>query len=127
MSLAITRGVRITVRTRYLPEQSAPGRKQYRFAYTIRIANESDFAVQIRSRHWIITDADGHVEEVRGPGVVGQQPTLVPGHGFEYTSGCELATPRGTMAGTYQMVLPTGETFDAEIAPFELALPTTLN
>lgn len=127
MSEALTRGIRVSVQTQYVPEQSAPREKRYVFAYTIRIANESGERVQLRSRHWIITDGEGKIEEVKGPGVVGVQPTLPPGQGFEYTSGCVLATPRGEMRGTYQMQAENGATFDAEIAPFTLVLPHTLN
>ncbi len=127
MSDALTRGIRVSVNTQYVPEQSSPRDHRYVFAYTIRIANESKHRVQLKSRHWIITDGDGKVEEVQGPGVVGVQPTLPPGQGFEYTSGCVLATPRGEMKGTYQMQGEDGEMFDAEIAPFVLTLPYTLN
>lgn len=127
MSEALTRGIRVSVKTQYVPEQSAPREHRYVFAYTIRIANESHARVQLKSRHWIITDGDGKVEEVRGPGVVGVQPTLPPGQGFEYTSGCVLATPRGEMRGSYQMEAENGETFDAAIATFVLTLPHTLN
>jgi ApaG protein len=88
------------------------------------VANESERQVQLRSRHWIITDGFGRVEEVRGKGVVGEQPTLAPGESFQYTSGCVLETPHGTMHGTYQMEQPDGSTFDAEISPFVLATPT---
>jgi ApaG protein len=97
------------------------------FAYHIRIANSSRETVQLISRHWYITDATGHVEEVRGPGVVGEQPVLGPGEHFDYTSGCPLPTPMGTMHGTYQMVTETGDRFDAAIAPFTLAEPLSLN
>lgn len=127
MSEALTRGIRVSVKTQYVPEQSAPREHRYVFAYTIRIANESHARVQLKSRHWIITDGDGKVEEVRGPGVVGVQPTLPPGQGFEYTSGCVLATPRGEMRGSYQMEGENGDAFDAEIATFVLTLPHTLN
>ena len=117
----------MTVRTRYLPEQSSPLSSRYAFAYTIRIENEGRVAAQLRTRHWIITDATGKVEEVRGPGVVGQQPQLRPGEHFEYTSGCALRTPRGEMRGTYQMQRPDGAMFDAAIATFELCMPHSLN
>lgn len=127
MSNAITNGIRVTVSTVYVPSQSAPAQHRYVFAYTIRIANEGAQAAQLRSRHWIITHATGKVEEVRGPGVVGQQPMLKPGEHFEYTSGCILETPRGTMHGTYQMQTPEGKAFDAEIAAFQLAMPHSLN
>jgi ApaG protein len=127
VSNAITQGIRVSVSTQYVPEQSSPKAHRYVFAYTIRIANEGPDPAQLRSRHWIITDANGKVEEVRGPGVVGQQPTLRQGEQFEYTSGCVLATPRGEMRGTYQMHRPDGARFDATIAPFALALPHSLN
>ena len=117
----------MTVRTQYVPEQSSPRDKRYVFAYTIRIANEGDGTLQLKTRHWIITDGDGKIEEVRGDGVVGAQPTLRPGQHFEYTSGCVLATPRGSMRGTYRMHRPDGTHFDATIAPFALALPMSLN
>ncbi len=117
----------MTVRTQYVPEQSSPRDKRYVFAYTIKIANEGDATLQLRTRHWIITDGDGKVEEVRGDGVVGAQPTLRAGQHFEYTSGCILATPRGTMHGTYRMHRADGSSFDATIAPFALALPMSLN
>lgn len=127
MSEAITQGIKVTVRSEYVPEQSSPKVHRYVFAYTVRIANNGPEAAQLKSRHWIITDGDGKVEEVRGPGVVGRQPTLRPGDEFEYTSGCVLNTPRGEMRGTYQMFRPDGSEFDAEIAPFALALPYSLN
>ena len=127
MSNALTDGIRVTVRSFYVPEQSSPRAKRYVFAYTVRIANEGAITAQLRTRHWIITDADGKVDEVRGEGVVGAQPTLKPGQHFEYTSGCVLKTPRGTMRGTYRMHCDDGRVFDAEIAPFQLALPQTLN
>jgi ApaG protein len=127
VSTAITNGIRVSVQAVYVPEQSAPLAKRYVFAYTVKIANEGSGAAQLRSRHWIITDAGGKLEEVRGPGVVGQQPLLRPGEEFEYTSGCVLQTPRGEMKGTYQMQRPDGSGFDATIAPFALALPYSLN
>lgn len=127
MSNAITKGIRVTVTTKYVPEQSSPSARRYVFAYSVRIANEGTATAQLKSRHWVITDGNGKVEEVRGPGVVGQQPTLRPGEHFEYTSGCVLETPRGTMEGTYQMHCPDGRKFDAMIAPFALALPYSLN
>jgi len=127
MSTAITDGIKITVTSEYLADQSMPQAKRYVFAYTIRITNEGDNPAQLRSRHWVITDGNGKIEEVRGPGVVGQQPHLSPGEGFQYSSGCVLETPRGTMQGTYQMHRPDGGSFDAEIAQFSLALPHSLN
>lgn len=126
-SVALTYGVRVAVRSRYIPEQSSPLEKRYVFAYTIRISNESRETVQLRTRHWTIRHANGKTEEVKGPGVVGQEPVLEPGHAFEYTSGCVLSTSSGSMQGTYQMQRTNGEMFDAEIAPFELGLPVTLN
>ena len=127
MSNAITNGIRVTVSSNYIPAQSAPKARRYVFAYTVRIANEGTEAAQLKSRHWIITDGNGKVEEVRGPGVVGEQPMLKPGDHFEYTSGCVLETPRGSMEGTYQMVRADGSEFDATIAPFALMLPYSLN
>ena len=123
MSTALTDGVRVEVASRYVPEESSPGNEHYFFAYTVRISNEGERAVQLRTRHWIITDARGRIEHVRGAGVVGQQPVLQPGEAFEYTSACPLTTPYGTMHGTYQMVRDDGSKFDAEIAPFELMGP----
>lgn len=127
MSNQITRGIRVTVTSRYLPERSTPYRKEYVFAYTVRISNDGDRTAQLRSRHWIITDADGNVQEVRGDGVVGAQPVLRPGQHFEYTSGCSLPTPHGTMEGSYQMVRDDGERFDAKVGAFTLAMPHALN
>jgi len=127
VSTAITNGIRIEVTSVYVPSQSAPSSKRYVFAYTVRISNEGSEVTQLRSRHWIITDGAGKIEEVRGPGVVGQQPTLRPGEHFEYTSGCVLETPRGSMRGTYQMHSPSGQKFDAEIGEFSLAMPHSLN
>ncbi|HEY5906698.1 MAG TPA: Co2+/Mg2+ efflux protein ApaG [Vicinamibacteria bacterium] len=126
MSDVVTRGVRVRVKSVYVEERSSPP-QQFFFAYQVRIANEGDETVQLVSRHWIITDGDGRQEHVQGPGVVGEQPVLAPGESFEYTSFCPLRTPIGSMHGTYQMVLPGGAEFDAEIAPFSLAVPTALN
>ena len=121
MSKAVTRGVRVEVESEYVPERSEPERNVYFFTYHVKITNESDEPVQLISRHWIITNAEGKTEEVQGPGVVGEQPRLEPGESFEYSSFCPLNTPMGTMHGTYQMVTETGAKFDAEIAPFTLA------
>ena len=126
-SEAITRGVEVRVESRYVPEQSNPDRGGWLFAYTVRIANKGGQTVQLISRHWIITDANGETEEVRGPGVIGAQPVLKPGESFEYTSACPLGTAFGTMHGTYQMVTDGGEQFDAEIAAFSLSTPFGLN
>ena len=125
VSTAVTQGIRITVKSRYLAEQSSTGR--WAFAYTVRIENLGPVSAQLRSRHWIITDGNGKREEVRGDGVVGNQPVLRPGEKFEYTSGAVLQTPHGSMQGTYRMVTEDGRQFDAEIAPFALMQPGTLN
>ena len=125
MSTALTRGIRVTVKSRFLPEQSSAGR--WAFAYTVRIENLGQATTQLRSRHWIITDGNGKREEVKGDGVVGNQPVLKPGQQFEYTSGAVLQTPHGSMHGTYRMVTENGDSFDAEIAPFPLAQPGSLN
>ncbi len=127
MSEAVTHGIRVSVKSVYVTDQSAPRANRYVFAYTVRIANEGTAHAQLRTRHWIITDGNGKVEEVKGPGVVGQQPQLAPGEHFEYTSGCVLETPRGEMRGTYQMFRQDGSKFEASIAPFILALPYSLN
>jgi ApaG protein len=126
-SIAVTHGIRVIVRACHVAEQSFPLVRRYVFAYSVRIANEGRRAAQLRSRHWIITDSHGKVEEVRGPGVVGKQPFLGPGEHFEYTSGCVLETPTGEMRGTYQMLGADGKVFDALIAPFLLAPPHSLN
>ena len=127
MSDTTTRGVRVAVQTAYVPERSSPSDSQYFFAYRIRISNLGEETVQLISRHWVISDGSGQVEHVRGPGVVGEQPVLEPGEAFEYTSFCPLRTPIGSMHGTYRMVTAGGSAFDAEIAPFSLAVPTALN
>jgi ApaG protein len=128
VSETTTRGVRILVRPRFIPEQSDPDNGQWLFAYHITIRNTGEQTVQLISRHWVITNGEGKVEEVRGPGVVGYQPVLKPGEEFEYTSGCPLTTPVGTMHGEFNMVLPdSGEKFDAKIEPFRLAVPKALN
>jgi len=127
VSEATTQGVKIRVRSEYRPERSNPARKQFFFAYTVRLTNESARTVQLISRHWIITDSNGKQEEVKGAGVVGEQPVLRPGASFEYTSGCPLTTEFGTMHGTYQMRSTEGEEFDAVIAPFRLAFPHAVN
>lgn len=127
MSVAITQGIKVHVSTQYIPAQSSPSQRRYVFAYTIHVSNEGTETAQLRARHWVITHGTGRVEEVRGPGVVGQQPVLKPGGEFEYTSGCVLETPRGSMRGSYQMVRPDGTTFDADVAEFELAMPHSLN
>ncbi|HSI00803.1 MAG TPA: Co2+/Mg2+ efflux protein ApaG [Reyranella sp.] len=123
MYSATTRAISVTVRPQYLPDQSDPAKSQYVWAYQVRIENRGDVAVQLRSRHWKITDALGRMKEVKGPGVIGQTPRLNPGEVFEYTSGTPLTTPSGFMGGTYQMVSDTGEAFDIEIPTFSLDIP----
>jgi ApaG protein len=122
-----TRGIRVAVLSEYAPDRSQPAQQQWFFLYTITITNEGADTVQLLSRHWIITDGSGHVEEVKGPGVVGQQPVLGPGESFTYTSGCPLGTPFGKMEGTYQMVSRSGDAFDINIAPFTLSEPYTVH
>ena len=122
-----TRGIQIQVRSEYLPGRSAPRESSYFFQYHVRIANVGDETAQLISREWIITNADGEVERVKGAGVVGEQPVLPPGASFDYTSFCELKTPVGSMHGSYQMVTANGDRFDAVIAPFTLAIPHALN
>jgi ApaG protein len=122
-SEALTRGVRVQVRPQFDPTRSEPSAGQWFFLYTVTIENLGEETVQLLTRHWIITDGNGHVEEVRGPGVVGEQPILAPGEAFQYTSGCPLSTEVGKLEGTYQMITKSGEAFDAMIAPFTLATP----
>lgn len=119
-SEAVTNGVSVQVEAAYSAEHSAPEASRWFFLYTITIANEGEQAVQLISRHWRITDATGELEEVRGPGVVGEQPVLGPGESFQYTSGCPLTTPFGSMEGSYQMVAEDRTSFDATVARFEL-------
>lgn len=126
-SEATTQGVRVSVASEYAAERSRPDQGHWFFLYTITIANHSTVTVQLISRHWVITDGDGNVEEVRGPGVVGEQPVLGPGQSFTYTSGCPLRTPFGTMEGTYQMVTADAQGFDVRIAPFTLSGPYTVH
>ena len=127
MSDTTTNGIRVQVTTRYLPERSSPRDHQYFFAYFIRISNVGSETAQLISRHWVITNTDGEEEEVRGDGVVGEQPVLAPGTIYNYNSFCNLKTPVGTMHGEYIMVTPSGEKFEARIAPFTLAVPNALN
>lgn len=126
-SEAVTNNVRVEVESQYAPEHSQPFQEQWFFYYTVKITNEGDDTVQLISRHWIITDGTGHTEEVRGPGVVGEQPVLAPGESFQYTSGCPLRTSTGVMHGTYQMTGEDGTSFDVEIAPFALHEPYTVH
>jgi ApaG protein len=127
MSKAVTLGIQVEVESTYMPERSAPQAGHYFFAYRVRISNVGSERAQLKSRRWIITDGDGNQQVVEGPGVVGEQPDLPPGRSFEYTSFCPLSTPVGTMHGAYQMVTASGAAFDAEIAPFSLAMPSALN
>ena len=119
--------IRVDVATQYLADQSDAAANRYVFAYTITISNVGNIAAQLISRHWLITDAEGDVQEVRGLGVVGHQPLLQPGEHFEYTSGCALNTPVGTMSGSYQMTAEDGTQFDAPIAEFVLSMPRVLH
>lgn len=121
---ATTRQIRIAVEPAYIKEQSDPQRDYYFFAYTVRINNEGSEPVKLLSRHWIITDATGKVEEVEGPGVIGQQPTVKPGETFQYSSFCPLPTPTGSMHGTYTMVNERGEQLEVQIPKFILAEPS---
>jgi ApaG protein len=117
----------VSVVTSYIPEQSDPDNDRFAFAYTITIKNEGTVPAKLLSRHWIITDADGNAQEVRGEGVVGEQPYLRPGEDFEYTSGTLLDTPVGSMQGSYQMLADDGQEFECPIAPFTLSMPNKLH
>jgi ApaG protein len=119
--------ITVVPKSSYVAEQSDPDRDHFVFAYTIRITNTGDVAAKLVSRHWVITDANARVQEVKGLGVVGQQPTLKPGESFEYTSGASLATAVGTMRGAYQMLAEDGQAFDAPIPQFTLSVPRTLH
>jgi len=123
MYAAVTRNIKVTVEPAYSPERSDPDEPLYFWTYAIEIANLSDRTVQLTHRHWRITDAAGHREEVRGPGVVGEQPTLAPGESFRYASGCPLRTPSGLMVGSYRMVAENGDVFDVAIPAFSLDSP----
>ena len=123
MYRATTRTIQVTVESFYLEEQSTPSDDHYVWAYRIHIENQGPEVVQLLNRHWHITDANGHAQEVEGPGVVGERPVLKPGESFEYTSGTPLSTPSGIMFGTYEMVTSTGELFDVEIPAFSLDSP----
>jgi ApaG protein len=119
----VTRGIRVAVEPSYLDDQSDPEEDQFLWSYTVIIENKGSESVQLLSRYWHITDAEGHVQEVQGPGVVGAQPVIAPGKSFQYTSGCPLPTASGHMVGSYQMKLASGEAFEAEIPPFLLESP----
>ena len=127
MMESVRHRISIDVETTYLDDQSEPREQRYVFAYTITIRNEGEVAAKLLTRHWIITDANGRVQEVRGDGVVGEQPYLKPGQGFRYSSGAVLETPVGTMQGSYQMVADDGARFDAPIPAFRLAMPGMLH
>ena len=127
MSETITNGVKVQVSTRFLEERSNPQTNKFIFAYTVTITNTESVPVQLMSRKWIIKDADGDIETVEGPGVVGEKPVLQPGQSFEYTSFCPLETPFGTMEGHYNMVAADGSRFQAMVAAFRLATPGALN
>ncbi len=123
MFTSITRDIQITAIPDFLPERSDPSQDRYVWSYTIEIANLGRERVQLISRHWVIIDANGRKEEVRGPGVVGEQPVLEPGETFRYASGCPLTTPSGLMQGSYRMVTDSGDSFDAEVPAFSLDSP----
>ena len=127
VSEAITHDVRVEVISRYSPENSRPAQSAWIFEYTVRITNQGIAPVQLQSRHWVITDALEQVREVKGPGVVGETPTLAPGESFKYSSWCPLTTPTGRMEGTYQMAAANGEMFDIEIAAFGLKAPYSVH
>jgi ApaG protein len=126
MYTATTRAITVQVRPQFLAEQSKPAAKEYFWLYTVIIENGGAETVQLLNRHWVITNANGHVEEVQGPGVIGEQPVLGPGENFEYTSGCPLTTPSGIMVGTYEMADIEGTHFDVEIPAFSLDSPYQL-
>ena len=127
MTSSTTYNTTVSVETQYIPEQSDPDNEKYVFAYTITIKNEGTVPAKLLTRHWIITNADGKTQEVRGEGVVGEQPYLQPGEGFKYTSGTMLETPVGTMHGSYHMLADDGQEFDCPIKPFTLSVPHTLH
>lgn len=127
MYRALTSGIRVDVTSEFLPEHSNATARRFVFSYTVQISNESSETVQLRSRHWHILHGNGRREEVRGPGVVGEQPVLRPGEGFEYSSGCVLSAPHGTMHGTYEMIGEDGRQFEVEIPAFSLSTPHALN
>ena len=126
-TMTVRHKISIEVETDFLNDQSEPRQERFVFSYTITIRNEGEVPARLLTRHWIITDANGKVQEVRGDGVVGEQPYLKPGQGFRYSSGAVLDTPVGSMQGSYQMVADDGVRFDAPISPFRLAMPGVLN
>ena len=119
--------VDVSVTARFLPEQSQPEQNRFAFSYNVSIHNNGDLAAKLLSRHWLITNGDGHVQEVRGSGVIGQQPLIEPGDTHTYSSGTIMSTRVGTMQGSYQMLAADGKKFDAIIAPFRLAVPGSLH
>ena len=127
VSNTVTRGIRVVVESIYVPERSEPRESYFFFAYTVTITNEGSETAQLMSREWVITDSDGNTERVSGPGVVGEQPVMKPGQGFEYTSFCPLRTSFGSMQGAYTMRTESGEIFEARIDPFTLAVPGVVN
>ena len=127
MNTSISHKIRVDVSTSYVDDQSKPDESRYVFSYTITIHNEGTVPAKLLTRHWLITDANGKVQEVRGEGVVGEQPHLQPGQGFRYSSGAVIETPVGAMQGSYQMMADDGARFDAQIAPFRLAKPGLLH
>ena len=127
MYRTVTRQIEVKATPKFLPDRSSPENGYFFWAYTISLTNLGRETVQLKTRHWRITDAHGRLQEVKGTGVVGEQPVLSPGESFEYTSGCQLKTSTGTMRGTYQMVTEEGSHFDVEIAPFALAEPYTVH
>ncbi len=127
MSTCSTQGIKISVRSRYLADESDPDQEKFIFTYEVTIENEGEIPAQLLTRHWIIKDGDNNIEEVRGDGVIGQMPYLEPGQSFTYTSFCPLRSKFGVMRGSYGMVRPDGDTFDAEIAPFALMPQFMLN
>lgn len=127
MTIQVAHKIRVDVSTSYVDDQSKPDESRYVFSYTITIHNEGTLPAKLLTRHWLITDANGKVQEVRGDGVVGEQPHLQPGQGFRYSSGAVIETPVGAMQGSYQMLADDGSRFDAEIAPFRLAKPGLLH
>lgn len=127
MSDTTTRGIRVQVETFYDEERSSPQESYFFFSYHVRISNVGTETAQLVSREWFITDGNGDTQRVQGPGVVGEKPVLAPGEEFEYSAFCPLTTPVGAMQGTYRMVLQNGDSFEAEIAPFSLAVPHAVN
>lgn len=126
-STTTTDGIEVTVQSEFLPRHSEPADERFVFAYSVRIRNVGATVAQLRTRHWVITHGNGETEEVRGPGVIGEEPVLEPGESFSYASGAVLKTPVGCMHGSYQMERADGVMFDAEIAPFSLEMPFALN